>query len=111
MNEKKAKKKAKKKTKKKAKAVPKKAPEPLPPLVPDAVDDAPDFDAPPKRIRLSDLQAANTQTDSGIRCPRCNCGHWKVVYTRARQGHLQRRRECRHCGKRITTRESSGPIV
>lgn len=48
-----------------------------------------------------------TKDVRGIRCPKCGCGHWRVIYTRpAWQGALRRRRECRNCGKRITTRES-----
>lgn len=44
--------------------------------------------------------------DLGIRCPKCGCGHWRVIYTRpALGGILRRRRECRHCGRRITTTE------
>ncbi len=41
----------------------------------------------------------------GIECPRCGCRHFYVVYTRLREGSIMRRRECRHCGRRITTRE------
>lgn len=42
----------------------------------------------------------------GIVCPRCGCGHFRVVYTRAKLGgRIMRRRECRHCGRRITTWE------
>jgi len=49
-----------------------------------------------------------TKEDRGIRCPKCGCGHWRVVYTRAARGHrLVRRRECRHCGRRITTTEQA----
>lgn len=44
----------------------------------------------------------------GLRCPRCGCGHFWVVYTRrVRAGRLMRRRECRYCGRRITTYESA----
>lgn len=42
----------------------------------------------------------------GIRCPGCGCGHFRVVYTRsALRGRVMRRRECRYCGRRITTYE------
>lgn len=42
----------------------------------------------------------------GLECPRCGCRHFKVVYTRpGGEGAIQRRRECRHCGWRCTTRE------
>lgn len=44
--------------------------------------------------------------DRGIRCPTCGCGHWRVIYTRAAWGgRLVRRRECRSCGRRISTME------
>lgn len=44
-----------------------------------------------------------------VRCPKCNCGHFMVVYTRVSPaGVIRRRRECRHCGHRITTYERRG---
>ncbi len=42
----------------------------------------------------------------GLECPRCGCRHFRVIYTRsAWGGRIVRRRECRHCGRRITTSE------
>lgn len=42
----------------------------------------------------------------GLECRDCGCRHFRVVYTRAAVGgKLVRRRECRHCGARITTWE------
>lgn len=42
----------------------------------------------------------------GIRCASCGCGHFRVIYTRqARSGRVVRRRECRNCGRRVTTTE------
>lgn len=47
-----------------------------------------------------------TEDDRGLRCRHCGCGHFRVIYTRrAWGGKLVRRRECRHCGKRVTTSE------
>ena len=44
----------------------------------------------------------------GIACPGCGCRHFRVLYTRrAPGGRLMRRRECRHCGRRVTTYEQS----
>jgi len=44
----------------------------------------------------------------GLECPRCGCGHFRVLYTRrAWGGRLLRRRECRYCGQRMTTYEQS----
>ena len=42
----------------------------------------------------------------GLVCPACGCRHFYVVYTRRRtSGAIIRRRECRYCGKRLTTVE------
>lgn len=47
----------------------------------------------------------------GLECPGCGCGHFHVLYTRrALGGRLLRRRECRYCGRRITTYETSTAI-
>ena len=46
----------------------------------------------------------------GLRCPRCGCGHFEVLYTRQTWGgRILRRRECRHCGRRMTTYEQAAP--
>ena len=43
----------------------------------------------------------------GIFCPKCGCAHFRVIYTRrSHGGKIIRRRECRHCGRRVTTHES-----
>ncbi len=48
----------------------------------------------------------------GLMCRQCGCGHFRVLYTRrALGGRLLRRRECRHCGQRMTTYEQSGSTV
>jgi len=45
----------------------------------------------------------------GLECPRCGCRHFYVVYTRpATKGRVLRRRECRYCGRRVTTYEMLG---
>ena len=42
----------------------------------------------------------------GLECRKCGCRHFLVIYTRrAFGGRIVRRRECRHCGKRMTTLE------
>ena len=44
----------------------------------------------------------------GLVCRRCGCQHFRVVYLRRLpSGVLLRRRECRHCGTRMTTRETT----
>lgn len=41
----------------------------------------------------------------GLVCPKCGCRHFYVVYTRPRAGKIMRRKECRYCGRRVTTTE------
>jgi len=56
---------------------------------------------------MSESIAKQEQTDRrGLECPRCGCRHFRVLYTRrAWGGRILRRRECRHCGRRMTTYE------
>ncbi|HOF18979.1 MAG TPA: hypothetical protein PK082_08710 [Phycisphaerae bacterium] len=52
------------------------------------------------------MSSPQPEEQRGIACPKCGCRHFHVVYTRATtQGRVMRRRECRHCGRRITTYE------
>jgi transcriptional regulator NrdR family protein len=45
----------------------------------------------------------------GLECPSCGCRHFEVLYTRATfMGTIRRRRQCRHCGRRVTTSERMG---
>jgi len=47
----------------------------------------------------------------GLRCPDCGCGHWETIYTRpSPKGGIWRRRQCRHCGRRVTTVETPAEI-
>jgi len=49
---------------------------------------------------------AKRETGKGLECRYCGCRHLFVVYTRpTHDGRIMRRRECRHCGKRMTTWE------
>lgn len=44
----------------------------------------------------------------GLECRKCGSRRFRVIYTRAaRGGYLVRRRECWHCGRRMTTREGA----
>jgi transcriptional regulator NrdR family protein len=44
--------------------------------------------------------------DRGLRCRKCGCGRFRVIYTRSAPGaKLVRRRECRNCKARLTTWE------
>jgi len=55
---------------------------------------------------MSETPSDSKSTQRGIECPRCGCRHFRVLYTRAvSAGRLRRRRECRHCGHRVTTHE------
>jgi hypothetical protein len=50
-----------------------------------------------------------TTEQRGLTCRHCGCKHFRVIYTRASWGgRIMRRRECRHCGRRMTTWERSG---
>ena len=56
------------------------------------------------RTRFSDKM---NRDERGLHCPECGCRHFRVIYTRPTWGgRILRRRECRHCGQRIMTRES-----
>jgi len=57
---------------------------------------------------MSGRAARSTDPEVGIRCRRCGCRHLRVLYTRPTiKGRLLRRRECRNCGYRMTTYETS----
>ena len=61
------------------------------------------------------VQETDKQTPTpkrGLECPQCGCAHFRVLYTRrALGGRLLRRRECRYCGRRITTYEQSAAMT
>lgn len=42
---------------------------------------------------------------ASIECSRCGCAHWFVLRVEHKPSRIVRRRECRHCGKRVTTVE------
>jgi hypothetical protein len=59
-----------------------------------------------ERRKETAVEAASERR--GLACPRCECWHLRVIYTRRTAGgRFMRRRECRHCGKRVTTYEHS----
>lgn len=41
----------------------------------------------------------------GLECRRCGCVDFRVIYTRKRIRRIERRRECRNCGLRVSTWE------
>ncbi len=48
------------------------------------------------------------QERRGIECPSCGCRLFRVLYTRRSIGdRILRRRECRNCGRRVTTYEAA----
>jgi transcriptional regulator NrdR family protein len=51
--------------------------------------------------------AARDGEATGLVCRACGCRHFRVIYLKRLPGALLRRRECRHCGKRLTTRETA----
>lgn len=54
----------------------------------------------------SELNTREAPPRRGLACRQCGCAHFRVLYTRgALGGRILRRRECRHCGKRMTTYE------
>ena len=42
---------------------------------------------------------------AGIVCPVCSGTDWRTRYARRMDGHIERRRECKQCGLRVTTEE------
>lgn len=68
--------------------------------------------AQPKQTIAPTLSVAHPEPgqedDRGLTCRHCGCGHFRVIYTRPTWGgRIMRRRECRHCGKRIATWEGA----
>jgi hypothetical protein len=67
----------------------------------------------PVNTRVEGPTGLSDANQRGLECRRCGCRHFEVVYTRpCPGGRILRRRECRHCGKRITTweREIGGAV-
>lgn len=54
-------------------------------------------------------QISDDDGNRGVRCRKCGCAHHFVVYLRHMpNGVTLRKRQCRHCGHRFTTRERGG---
>lgn len=81
-------------------------PQPPPPPAPPSV---PAAEAPRhgrRRVPAGWCESTEPGKRGGFACPTCGCRHFHVVDTRSLGGdRIQRRRECRHCGRRITTSE------
>jgi transcriptional regulator NrdR family protein len=55
---------------------------------------------------MTERQRVSLEKQIGLECRRCGCQHLAVLYTRRRSGgKIMRRRQCRHCGTRMTTYE------
>ena len=63
-----------------------------------------------QRVTAAQMAEALNQDEEtpGLTCRTCGCRHFIVVYTRPIPGGILRRRQCRNCGRRITTRERGG---
>lgn len=73
-------------------------------LAPSGTPPAPSPAQPPKLEAEPDPAPASEPR--GLRCRHCGCGHFHVYYTRPhRDGSVFRRRECRNCGRMMSTRE------
>ena len=54
-------------------------------------------------------QAHTEHPQRGITCSQCGCRHFYTTHTEPlRDGRIRRRKECRHCGRKIVTFEGVG---
>lgn len=52
-------------------------------------------------------QPAKPRSQRGISCPQCGCCHFYTTHTEPlRDGRVRRRKECRHCGRKVVTYEA-----
>lgn len=56
--------------------------------------------------RSESQRVADCDKPVGLECRNCGCRHFYVVYTRPAERGITRVRACRHCGRRIVTRET-----
>jgi transcriptional regulator NrdR family protein len=48
----------------------------------------------------------------GIQCPQCGCHQFYTTHTEPlRDGRIRRRKQCRHCRRRIVTYEAATPSL
>jgi transcriptional regulator NrdR family protein len=53
-------------------------------------------------------QTRTKRDEVGIVCPQCGCRHFYTTHTEPlRDGRIRRRKECRHCGRKLVTFEST----
>lgn len=66
-----------------------------------------------KKFKTSEEDANNLSSNAGakdqrgVSCPVCGCRDLRVIYTDKQDTGTLRRRACRHCGRRITTKEKA----
>lgn len=60
-----------------------------------------------KTIILSELQ--KQEREGGLACPDCGCKDFRAANTVRIAGGIRRYKVCRHCGRRIRTREKIEP--
>jgi len=63
---------------------------------------------PPAKDAAVPSAAPSPTPPRGLECRGCGCGDLRVLYTRYRAGSIVRVRACRHCGRRLVTRETAG---
>jgi hypothetical protein len=54
-------------------------------------------------------EGAETPRAAGLECPECGCRHFETIKSEPRTWGILRRKTCRHCGRRVTTRERLVP--
>jgi hypothetical protein len=79
--------------------------DPPPLMIPDARPELETVE--PSAVPPLPPPAARQPEDRGLECRECGCRDLRVVYTRPMSNRkILRCRECRHCGRRISTTES-----
>lgn len=58
-----------------------------------------------KAAQSTEAAKLKEHDERGLECPGCGCHHFYVIYTRKREERIVRRRECRHCNRKILTVE------
>ena len=54
----------------------------------------------------------NSSSRRGIECPACGCRHFFTTHTEPmRDGRIRRRKECRHCGRKLVTYEAPNSLA
>jgi len=58
------------------------------------------------------MKSGTKSDERGLRCRYCGHTKFRVIYTRAAFGaRIVRRRQCRRCGKRVTTWEKMSGLA